>query len=483
MNAKILIVDDEPAARHGLRRALGSGPYEIAEAGDGAAALEAIERSAPDLLLCDIQMPGMDGLALLKALAERSPSPPVILLTAHGSERIAVEAMKAGAYDYLSKPYEIDELRCAVEKALETVRLKRENQALRAELHQRSGFGLMVSRSRAMERVYDLIGKVAGTDASVLICGESGTGKELVARTLHAQSPRKEGPFVAMNAAALPSELIESELFGHEKGAFTGAAARRTGKFELAHRGTLFLDEIGDMAPDTQAKILRALQERRFERLGGAETVAVDVRVISATNRDLPAEIAAGRFREDLYYRLRVVDLPLPPLRERPEDIPLLVAHFLEQFSRQHGKAATEVPPDVMNALVAYRWPGNVRQIMNAVERAVILSDGPVLRKDLLPSDLSASSHIPDSGGDKFTPARRSHEVASPTLPYAWQEGVSFQDAKHQTVQSFETAFLRAALERHAGNINQTALSLGMKRQALQQKLRELGISAQAYRR
>jgi DNA-binding NtrC family response regulator len=506
MTFKILIVDDEPAARHGLRRALGAAPYDIVEAGDGAAALEEVERSSPDLMVCDLQMPRMDGLSLMKALAGRPDAPPVIVITAHGSERVAVEAMKSGAYDYLSKPYEVDELRCAVEKALETVRLRRENEALRAELRQRAGFGAMVSRGRGMEGVYDLIGKVAGTDATVLICGESGTGKELVARTIHAQGPRKEGPFIAMNAAALPSELIESELFGHEKGAFTGAAARRIGKFELADGGTLFLDEIGDMSLETQAKILRALQERRFERLGGAETVAVDVRVISATNKDLLAEIAAGRFREDLYYRLQVVDIPLPALRERREDIPLLVQHFLGRFNGQHGKAVSEVPPDTMQALIEYRWPGNVRELMNVIERAIILSDGPTLRKDLLPSDVQASSPqseersrvqgpesrvkasdpgpaTQDSGGDESTPAKRSHEVASPTLPYSWQEGVSFQDAKRQTVQSFETAFLRAALGRHAGNVNQTALSLGLKRQALQQKLKELGIDPQAYRR
>ncbi len=476
MNPKILIVDDEPAARHGLRRALDALRCEIVEAADGAAALEEVERSGPDLLICDIQMPRLDGLAFLKALAGRQDTPPVIMITAHGSERIAVEAMKAGAYDYLSKPYEVDELRCAVQKALEAVRLRQENERLRAELRQRSGFGMMLSRSRAMERVYDLIGKVAGTDATVLICGESGTGKELVARTIHAQGPRRDGPFIAVNAAALPSELIESELFGHEKGAFTGAAGRRVGKFELAHAGALFLDEIGDMGLETQAKVLRILQERRFERLGGAETISVDVRVISATNKDLPSEIAAGRFREDLFYRLKVVDIPLPPLRERPEDIPLLVHHFLDRFSRQHGKAVSEVPPEVMRRLTDYRWPGNVRELMNVIERAVILSDDPVLRKDLLPSDVQASSHSPDVsratplGGDE-------------SLPYAWQEGVSFQEAKRQTVQTFETAFLRAALGHHAGNVNRTASALGLKRQALQQKLKDLGIDPGIYRR
>ena len=481
MNPKILIVDDEPAARHGLRRALDALRCEIVEAADGAAALEEVERSGPDLLICDIQMPKLDGLALLKALAGKQNAPPVIVITAHGSERIAVEAMKAGAYDYLSKPYEVDELRCAVQKALEAVRLRRENERLRAELRQRSGFGVMLSRGRGMERVYDLIGKVAGTDATVLICGESGTGKELVARTIHAQGPRKDGPFIAVNAAALPSELIESELFGHEKGAFTGAAGRRVGKFELAHGGTLFLDEIGDMGLETQAKVLRILQERRFERLGGAETISVDVRVISATNKDLPSEIAAGRFREDLSYRLKVVDIPLPPLRERPEDIPLLVGHFLEGFCHRHRKAVSEVPPEVMRRLTDYRWPGNVRELMNVIERAVVLSDSPVLRKDLIPPDVQPPApQSPDSAPLDVAQGKLSTQHSALSV---WQEDVSFQDAKRQAVQSFETAFLRAALGHHAGNVNRTALALGLKRQALQQKLKELGIDPDIYRR
>ena len=466
MNPKILIVDDELAARYGLKRALAVMDCSIIEAADGAAALEEIDRSHPDLLICDIQMPKMDGLALLKALAGRSNPPPVIMITAHGSERIAVDAMKAGAYEYLSKPYEVDELRRIVENALETVQLRRENAALRTELQQRSGFGMLIGRSKPMASVYDLIGKVAGTDATVLICGESGTGKELVARAIHAHSVRKERPFVAMSAAALPTELVESELFGHEKGAFTGAASRRAGKFELAHRGTLFLDEVGDMGGETQAKLLRVLQERTFERLGGTETITVDVRVISATNKDLASEVAAERFREDLYYRLKVVDITLPPLRDRREDIPLLLQHFLERFVRQHVKAVSEIAPDVMKRLVEYPWPGNVRQLMNVVERAVVFSDGSDLRLDLLPQEVQTSA--PDH---------------TDTKQPAWDAGISFQDAKHAHVQTFETNFIAAALERHDGNISRAASAIGMKRQALQQKLRELGIDPVIYRR
>ena len=464
MKSRILVVDDEAAARHGLTRALGPLDCEVVEAADGVAALEAIEQSDPDLLICDIRMPKMDGIELMKALAGKPEAPPVIMITAYGSERIAVEAMKAGARDYLSKPYEVDELRCVVENTLATVRLKRENKALRSELEQRSGFGMLRGHSKAMETVYDLIGKVAGTDATVLICGESGTGKELVARTIHAQSGRRERSFVAMSAAALPTELIESEMFGHEKGAFTGAVERRAGKFELAHEGTLFLDEVGDMSPDTQAKLLRVLQERTFQRLGGKETMAVDVRLISATNRDLPADTAAGRFREDLYYRLQVVDITLPPLRQRREDIPSLVAHFLDRFNRQHEKSVTEIPPAVMKLLVEYPWPGNVRQLMNVVERAVILAGGSEVSADLLPQEARIGAGHAEAG------------------PSVWREGLSFQAAKHEAVHSFETAFISAALEDCGGNVSRTAAAIGMKRQALQQKIKELGIDPENYR-
>ena len=464
MKSRILIVDDEPAARHGLTRALGPLDCEIVEAEDGVAALAAIEQSDPDLLICDIRMPKMDGIELMKALADRPEAPPVIMITAHGSERIAVEAMKAGACDYLSKPYEVDELRCVVENALATVRLKRENKALRGELEQRSGFGMLRGQSKAMETVYDLIGKVAGTDATVLICGESGTGKELVARTIHAQSGRRERSFVAMSAAAMPTELVESEMFGHEKGAFTGATDRRAGKFERAHEGTLFLDEVGDMSPDTQAKLLRVLQERTFERLGGKETMTVDVRLISATNRDLPADISAGRFREDLYYRLQVVDIMLPALRQRREDIPSLVDHFLERFNRQHGKTVSEVPPGAMQLLVEYPWPGNVRQLMNVVERAVILAGGSEVSVDLLPHEVRTGAGPAETGAS------------------VWRQGISFQEAKHETVQSFETAFVTSALEDNGGNVSRAAAAVGMKRQALQQKLKELGIDPGVYR-
>lgn len=465
MQHKILIVDDDPAARYGLKRALAALSCAIVEAEDGEAALSVIARDDPDLLICDIQMPKMDGLTLVNHLSERGDRRPVIVITAYGSERVAVEAMKAGAYDYLGKPYDIDELRCLVENALETVRLRRDNETLRDEIRQRAGFGLLIGRSRPMQKVCDLIDKVAGTDATVLIAGESGTGKELVARAIHEQSGRNARPFVAVNAAALPTELIESEMFGHERGAFTGATARRQGKFERANGGTLFLDEIGDMHHETQAKLLRVLQEQKFERLGGSQTVRVDVRVISATNKDLPAEIARGQFREDLYYRLKVVDIFLPPLRDRREDIPLLVQHFLARFNRQHAKPLADIPADVMKSLITHPWPGNIRELMHAIERAVILSEDGEWHKNLLPDDI-----------------RTAEAQSTGTTDPIWRDGVSFRDAKHEVVQSFETAFIRAALERHAGNISRAAPAIGMKRQALQQKLKELGIDPGIYR-
>ena len=485
---KILIVDDERAARYGMRRALESQGYEIAEAEDGERGLRQVERFIPDLVVCDISMPGMDGMAFLRAVTAVDDPPPVIMITAYGSERVAVDAMKAGAYEYIRKPYEVDELRLIVKNALEKVRLERENRVLRSEIARRGGFGEIVGESRAMGAVYDLISKVSPTDVTVLIYGESGTGKELVARAIHEGSLRKDGPFVSMNCAALPRDLIESELFGHERGAFTGASRDRQGKFELAHRGTLFLDEIGDMSLETQAKVLRVLQERTFERLGGAKTVKVDVRVISATNKDLPLETAAGRSREDLYYRVKVVDIPLPPLRERKGDIPLLVHHFLRRFNDRHGKAVEGISPEAMRVLMACGWPGNVRQLMNALESSVILARGDILESAHLPTDLfERRLETPEGTGRPEEDRKGIRDDGEGMAPAAPDEGMvrtglSFQEAKRQAVRSFEMDFLSEALKENRGNVTKTASQLGMKRQSLQQKLRELGMDAAAFR-
>jgi len=395
-------------------------------------------------------MPGMDGMELLRKIRAAHLHTEVVLMTAHGSEKIAVQAMKEGAHDYLVKPFENEEVRVIVQKALEAHSLKRENLLLREKLEEQYTFRSILGKSPAMHTLFNVIGKVAPTDASILITGESGTGKELVANAVHFGSPRKKGLFVAVNCAALSRELVESELFGHEKGAFTGAASSRKGKFELAHGGTLFLDEVGDMHPETQAKVLRALQEKNFERVGGTQTIRVDVRIIAATHRNLDEAIRDGSFREDLYYRLNVVQAHIPPLRERKEDILLLFNHFLQACSEELGKPPPACPAETLRCIMEYPWPGNVRELRNLVEQLVILC-GEEIRITDLPSSLQEASGIP-----------------SPLL--------SFKEAKQKVVQEFEKNFIVSALQRNNGNITRTAEEMGMYRQNLQQKIKEYGI-------
>ena len=339
-----------------------------------------ISQLNPDLVILDINLPGMDGLAVLAEATQLNHSPLVIVITAYGSEKVAVEAMKRGAYDYIAKPFEIEDLRLTVARALEKLQLKEENLQLRTELEKRSGIGRILGQSSAMRKVFDLIEKVSQSDITVLIQGESGTGKELVAREIHHRSSRFGKSFITMNCAALPENLIESELFGHEKGAFTGAVKQRKGKFEIAHEGTIFLDEIGDMSLNTQSKVLRVLQEKKFERLGGNETLEVDARIISATHKDLLTEMEKGNFRQDLYYRLKVIDITIPPLRERREDIPILVEHYIKEFSERHNKEVQGIDPDALKQIMEFHWPGNVRQLVNILERAVVLASRPILR-------------------------------------------------------------------------------------------------------
>jgi DNA-binding NtrC family response regulator len=381
---RVLVVDDEEAARYGIRRALEAAGYSIDEAESAEAARASMLQGKFHLLLLDVNLPGISGLEFLKEILSDSESnkteaPLVIIITAHGSERLAVQAVKSGAYDYIGKPFELDDLRLVVKNAFETIRLRRENRSLRRRIEiEASQRGALLGNSEAMQSVRGMIEKVADTDATVLVRGESGTGKELVARELHERSTaRSGGAFVAVNCAALPSELIESELFGHEKGAFTGASARRKGKFEQANGGTLFLDEIGDMSANVQAKLLRALEERRVERLGGDESIPVDVRIVSATHRALEDEIADGNFRADLFYRLQVVTIEIAPLRERREDIPLLAEGFARQAAERHRLVERPLGREALRQLMEYDWPGNVRELRNAIERAVIMSDGP----------------------------------------------------------------------------------------------------------
>ena len=465
MKNKLLIVDDEEGARYGMRRALGTYGYEIEEAGNVAEARRAAAKSRPDLVLLDVNLPGETGLEYLAELvAEDAPAPLVVIITAHGSERMAVEAIKAGAYDYLSKPFEVDDLRLVVKNALETVRLRRENEELRERVElEGARHGSLIGESDAMRRVRALVEKVAETGATVLVRGESGTGKELVARELHERnSTRSQRAFVPVNCAALPSELIESELFGHEKGAFTGAAARRRGKFEQADGGTLFLDEIGDMGANVQAKLLRVLEEGRVERLGGSEPLAVDVRIVSATHRRLEEEIEKGNFRADLFYRLQVVTIVVPPLRERREDVPVLAETFARRASRRYNLPPRTIGPAALKRLLEYDWPGNVRELRNAVERAMILAEGDELTADDL-------SDLPKVGGEG------KHGVAEEGRGGALS--VPFTSDFREDRREFERRYIARCLEESGGNVTRAAGILGMHRQSLQHKLRELGLA------
>ncbi len=463
---RLLVVDDEEAARYGIRRALEAFGHGIDEADSAETARALMHDQKFDLLLLDVNLPGISGLEFLKELqteseSNRTEAPLVIIITAHGSERLAVQAVKSGAYDYISKPFELDDLRLVVKNAFETIRLRRENRSLRRRIEiETSQRGALLGNSEAMQRVRAMIEKVADTDATVLVRGESGTGKELVARELHDRSTtRSGGAFVAVNCAALPTELIESELFGHEKGSFTGAAARRRGKFEQANGGTLFLDEIGDMSANVQAKLLRALEERRIERLGGDESIPVDVRIISATHRALEEEIADGNFRADLFYRLRVVTIDIAPLRERREDIPMLAEAFARQVAERHRLAERPIAREALRKLVEYDWPGNVRELKNAIERAAIMSEGDELNA----LDLS------EAPAERTIPA--SVEVAANgnlLVPYT----SDFRDDRRE----FERRYIARCLEESGGNVTRAAAVLGMHRQSLQHKLRELGL-------
>jgi DNA-binding NtrC family response regulator len=387
--ARVLVVEDEAGIRLALSGLLKREGYEVIQCERGADALAQLGAGAFDFVLTDLALgEGPSGLDVLRFAKERQPETPIVMITAHGSEKIAVEAMKLGAEDYVPKPFDNDEIRLVVRRALERTHLARENRMLRARVEREFGMGNLVGRGPGMRAVFDTIRKVAETDLTVLIRGESGTGKELVAQALHEASARKSGPFVAVNCAAISRELVESELFGHEKGAFTGADARRIGRFEAAHGGTIFLDEIGDMSPTLQVKLLRVLQDRTFEPVGSSNTVKVDVRVIAATHQKLDVAIREKRFREDLYYRLNVIPIELPPLRDRRTDIPLLVDHFLKRFNDEFRRNVTGVSEAAMQKLQAYSWPGNVRELRNVMERAVLLAQGPLIHATDLPLHL-----------------------------------------------------------------------------------------------
>src|SRR2546425_4004326 len=387
---RVLIVEDDTAARVGLEQLVKSWGFVAESAADGEEALEKVTSFRPTIVITDLVMPRMDGLALLRALQQQGADATTLLLTAQGTVETAVEAMKEGAYDYLTKPIDIQRLKILLDKIVERLETMREVKTLRRQLRESGTFGSLIGNAPEMRKIYQVIEQSAPTGASVLITGESGTGKELVAQTIHQLSPRATFPFVAINCAAIPETLLESEIFGHEKGAFTGAADRRAGCFELADRGTLFLDEIGEMTPATQVKLLRVLQERTFRRLGGRAEQSVDVRVLAATNADPLEAVHKGKLREDLYYRLNVFSLRLPPLRERKEDLPLLIQAFINEFNTRNQRSIAGVDQQAMRLLQQYMWPGNVRELRNVIERATILSPGPFIEVKHLPAPLSA---------------------------------------------------------------------------------------------
>jgi DNA-binding NtrC family response regulator len=452
MNYRVLIVDDEADSRVALAELAGHWGYDVQAASDGSEALRRAIEWHPDLILTDLVMPNMDGLWLLRALRAELPDCPVVLLTGQGTIQTAVQAIREGAFDFIEKPLEVQRLRLVMERALEKKETMREVQLLRRRLAALGPGTDMIGSGPAMQRVAELVNKVAPSNASVVISGESGTGKEVVARAIHNLSPRRERPFLALNCSAIPGTLIESELFGYERGAFTGADQRRLGSFELAHNGTLFLDEIGELPLELQAKFLRVLEERRIRRLGGRSEVEVDVRVICATNRDLKQEIQRGRFREDLYFRLHVFSILLPTLRERREDIPLLVHHFIEKYNAETGKRVQGLAPSAMAVLQGYAWPGNIRELRNTVERAMILVDGDVIGEEHLPPDMQASRP----------------EAALLRVPLGLP------------VDRVEREYILASLQRNGGNKARTAELLGISEKTLYNKLNRYAAEARS---
>jgi DNA-binding NtrC family response regulator len=447
MKCRILVVEDEDKLRRVIGLHLASSGYEVDQAGSAEEALRLADRA--DLVLTDLRLPGMDGLELLAVLRRQDSRVPVVVMTAFGTVEKAVEAMKAGAVDFLMKPFSLDHLMAVVAKALEFRALRDENLQLREELGRRYAFDNIVGRSPAMQEIFATIMRVAPTRATVLLAGESGVGKDLIARAIHFHSPRRDRPFVKINCTAIPENLMESELFGFEKGAFTGAVASKPGKFELADTGTAFLDEIGDVPGAIQVKLLRVLQEREFERLGSNKTRHIDVRILAATNRDLRAALEEGTFREDLYYRLNVVPINIPPLRERREDIPFLAEHFVRKLSREVGAKAESISEGAIQKLMEYSWPGNVRELENVIERSLVLSTGSRLEA----ADIKLDVH-----------PRAASAAAGNFLP----EGM--------TLDEYEQSIIREALRRANGNKSQAARLLGLTRNALRYRLSQMGM-------
>ena len=446
----VLIVEDEAKMRRLLELNLGEDGFTTLSAGTAEEGLKLLRQNSVDLVLTDLKLPGMDGLEFLQAIKRQNAALPVVVMTAFGSVETAVEAMKAGASDYVLKPFSLTEMRLVIHKELDVRNLREENRSLREALGKRYSHPNIVARSQKMQEVLATVERVASTNSTVLLGGESGVGKDLIAHAIHEKSRRTSAPFIKINSTAIPENLLESELFGYEKGAFTGAVASKPGKFELADKGTLFLDEIGDVPPATQVKLLRVLQEREFERLGGTRTIKVDVRLIAATNRDLREALEQGTFREDLYYRLNVVPIDIAPLREHKEDIPDLVRLFMKQFCRESRGAIEDIAPEAMQILVNYHWPGNVRELQNIIERACALAKGTVIEASDIHLDLRPAKAV--NGTGNFLP-----------------EGM--------TLEQWEDEMIQEALRRANGNKSQAARMLGLSRNALRYRLSKIGIA------
>jgi DNA-binding NtrC family response regulator len=449
--ATLLIVEDEAKMRRLLELRLGEENFAVHTAGDAETGLQLLVREKPDLVVTDLRLPGMSGLEFLQAVKRANAALPVVVMTAYGTVESAVEAMKVGASNYVTKPFSFDELILVIRKELDSHQLREENRSLREALGRRYSYKNIIAQSDKMQAVLALVERVAPTNSTVLIGGESGVGKDLIARAIHEHSQRASGPFIKINSTAIPENLLESELFGYEKGAFSGATGSKPGKFELADKGTLFLDEIGDVPGAIQVKLLRVLQDREFERLGGTKTLKVDVRLVAATNRDLRAALEEGTFREDLYYRLNVVAIDIPPLRDRKEDIPAVANFFLERYAKDSAKTITSITPEAIKKLMEYHWPGNIRELQNIIERGVALSTSSTLD--------TADIYLED-------PAKRPQ--AAGASPYTLPTGV--------TLEQWEDETIREALRHANGNKSQAARALGLSRNALRYRLSKLGV-------
>ena len=463
---RVLVADDELNMRRVLEAILRREGYDVVTAANGIEALGGMNANV-HTVITDLKMPGLDGMALLKKLSVDYPDVPVVMITAHGSVENAVEAVKLGAFDYLEKPFEQEQIRQVVAKAINTYALARRD----ARPEEPSGRGRfrLVGQAPAIRQIFAVIEKVANTPSTVLITGESGTGKELIARALHENSARHAGPFIKINCAAIPKTLMESELFGYDKGAFTGAVGAKPGRFELAHGGTLFLDEIGEIPVEMQVKLLRVLQESEFERVGGIKTIKVDVRLVTATNRDLQQEIIAGTFRDDLFYRLNVVPIHIPPLRERREDIPLLAEHFLAKFNDRLKKQIEAISPEAIERLVAYHWPGNIRELENLMERTILFCEAPEIRVSDLPPEVVGAPALPAVPGGTPTslPIIGTADEARPA---------SLKEAVRAETERVERELIQRALDETGGNVTQAARKLKISRKSLQTKMKELGL-------